>query len=360
MKIKSTLLVVLLFALFACTKVEDPKVAKATQLLEQLKEESESMGWTATISIDGKTVLSKGFGWGNYEQQVPVYPGKTKFRIGSISKSLTAAALGILMEEGKIDLDAPVQKYAPYFPQKEYPVTTRQVAGHQAGIRHYNPGEFYSSKFYPTVNSGLDIFMNDSLLFEPGTKYSYSSYGFNLLSAAIEGASGEEFLKYMKERVFDPLGMTETRAEFMDSLIVYRAGYYSMEGGKSINARYVDNSYKWAGGGFISTSEDLVKFGNALLENKLFSEKTKIELVTPQKLKNGEATDYGLGFFSGTDEFGRFYYGHGGGSVGGCGNLIIYPAEKMVIAVITNDTRAKVGDELHQLAEIFLGEEESE
>jgi len=339
----------------SCVK-ENPNVAEAEKLIEQLKMESESVGWTCTVSVEGKNVFSKGFGLANYEQQVPVFPNKTKFRIGSISKSLTGAALGILIEQGKIDLDAPVQKYAPYFPKKEYMITTRHVAGHTAGIRHYKPGEFYSSKFYPTVNEGLDIFMKDTLLFEPGTAYSYSSYGFNLLSAAIEGTSGKDFLQFINKEVFEPLGMTETKAEFMDSLILFRAGYYSMANGKIINAPYVDNSYKWAGGGFISTSEDLVKFGNAMLENKLFSEKTKIELVTPQILKNGKATQYGMGFFSGTDEFGRFYYGHGGGSVGGCGNLIIYPEGKVVVAVITNDTRAKVGDDLHKLAELFLGD----
>ena len=355
MKKLTYLFILLLFVISAC-KTEDPRVAEAEKLIERLKEESESVGWTATVSVKGETVFSKGFGLGNYEQEVPVYPDKTKFRIGSISKALCGAALGILIEEGRIDLDAPVQQYAPYFPEKKYTLTTRQVAGHIAGIRHYNHGEFYSSKFYPTVNSGLDIFMNDTLLFEPGTAYSYSSYGFNLLSAAIEGASGQDFLSFMQERVFDPLEMTETRAEYMDSLILYRAGYYSMAEGKTINAPYVDNSYKWAGGGFISCSEDLVKFGNALLENKLFSSETLMALVTPQKLTDGSATEYGMGFFTGTDAFGRFYFGHGGGSVGGCGNFLVYPEEKIVIAVITNDTRAKVGDDLHRLADIFAGE----
>ncbi len=354
---KSMITILLLGTLFLCAcQTEDPKQKELEEYIEQLRTESESVGWTATVSVDGATVFSKGFGLGNYEQQVPVYPGKTKFRIGSISKALTAAALGVLIEEGKIDLDAPVQKYAPYFPEKKYAMTTRQVAGHQAGIRHYNGDEFLSSKYYPTVNEGLEIFMNDTLLFEPGTAYRYTSYGFNLLSAVIEGAAGEDFLRFMQTRVFDPLGMTETLAEHMDSLILYRAGYYDMAEGKVINAPYVDNSYKWAGGGFISTSEDLVKFGNAMLQNTLFSEEVKQQLVTPQSLKNGEKTEYGMGFFSGVDEYGRPYYGHGGGSVGGCSNLIIYPEEKMVVAVITNDTRAKVGKELHKVAEIILGE----
>ncbi|WP_052671190.1 serine hydrolase domain-containing protein [Draconibacterium sediminis] len=351
------LLILLLFIGTSCAK-EDPKIKEVKDYIEQLRVESESVGWTATVSIDNEIVLSKGFGLGHYEQQVPVYPRKTKFRIGSISKALTAAGLGILIEEGKIDLDAPVQKYVPDFPEKKYEITTRQVAGHLAGIRHYNGDEFLSSKYYPTVRDGLEIFMNDTLLFEPGTKYSYSSYGFNLLSAVMEGASGEEFLHFMQTRVFDPLEMTETTAERMDSLILFRAGYYDMNEGKVINAPFVDNSYKWAGGGFISTSADLVKFGNAMLNNTLFTEEVKQQLITPQTLKNGEKTNYGMGFSSGTDEFGREYYGHGGGSIGGCSNLIIYPEEKMVVAVITNDSRAKVGNELHKIAEILLGEKQ--
>ncbi|WP_340114727.1 serine hydrolase domain-containing protein [Maribellus mangrovi] len=354
-KLLPVIFITLLF-LSACEKT-DPRIAKAEDYIEQLRVESESVGWTATVSVDNEIVFSTGFGLGNYEQQVPVYPGKTKFRIGSISKALTAAGLGILIEEGKIDLDAPVQKYVPYWPKERYEITTRQVAGHQAGIRHYRNQEFLSSKFYPTVRDGLEIFMNDTLLFEPGTKYSYSSYGFNLLSAIMEGASGEEFLHFMQTRVFDPLEMTETTAERMDSLIIYRAGFYDMDHGKVINAPYVDNSYKWAGGGFISTSEDLAKFGNAMLNNTLFSEEVKQQLITPQTLVNGDKTNYGMGFSSGTDEFGRNYYGHGGGSVGGCSNLIIYPEENMVVAVITNDTRAKVGGELHKIADILLGEE---
>ncbi len=111
-------------------------------------------------------------------------------------------------------------------------------------------------------------------------------------------------------------------------------------------------------GADLSPAEDLVKFGNAMLNNTLFSAEVKEALITPQKLKDGTQTEYGLGFFSGTDEFGREYYGHGGGLVGGCSNLIIYPQEKMVVAVITNDTRVRVGNELHKIAKILLSEEQ--
>jgi len=349
--------ILILFLFNACNQ-SDTKLVETENYIDSLRIASESVGWTATVTVDGTTVLSKGFGLGNYEQQVPVYPDKTKFRIGSISKALTAAGLGILIKEGSIDLDAPIQKYLPDYPQKKYEITTRQVAGHLAGIRHYRNEEFLSSVYYPTVKDGLKIFMNDTLLFEPGTAYSYSSYGFNLLSAIMESASGEEFLHFMQTRVFDPLGMKETVAEHMDSLIIYRAGYYDMSNGKVINAPYVDNSYKWAGGGFISTSEDLAKFGNAMLNNMLFPEEIKLQLVTSQTLSDGKKTGYGMGFFSGVNEFGRPWYGHSGGSIGGCGNLLIYPDVNMVVAVITNDTNALIGKDLHKIPELILGEKQ--
>lgn len=351
---KNLVAILFFFVIVSCEK-EEENVKNAINYLAQLKTESESLGWTATVSSNGRIILSEGLGWGNVEQQVPVFPDKTKFRIGSISKSLTAAALGILIEEGKIELDAPVQKYVPDFPKKKYPITVRQVAGHIAGIRHYNGEEFLSANYYKTVSEGLEIFKNDSLLFEPGTRYNYSSYGFNLISAVIEGASGEDFLSFMKNHVFLPLEMNETVPDRNDSLIIYRSGFYSMENGKDINAPYVDNSYKWAGGGFLSSSEDLVKFGNAMLTNTLFSAAIKDLLITSQMLNNGTETGYGMGFFTGTDEFGRQYYGHGGGSIGGCGNLIIYPEINMVVAVITNDSRAKVGREIFKVAEILVG-----
>jgi len=354
MKLYFSIFLLLFVILTGCEQV-DPKITKAEKIIQQLKDEGQSVGWAVTVSIDGKIVMSEGFGYGNLEQQTPVYPDKTRFRIGSISKALTAAGLGVLIEQGKIDLDDPVQKYVPDFPAKKYPVTVRQVAGHLAGIRHYNGDEFMSSKHYETVSEGLDIFKNDTLLFEPGTKYSYSSYGFNLLSAVMEGDSGEEFLQYMKNHVFDPLKMTQTVPEYHDSIIFNRSGCYTTENGNDVNTPYVDNSYKWAGGGFLSTSEDLVTFGNAMLNNILFSEAVTKELTTSQKTSDGKESGYGMGFATRTTSFGRNYYGHTGGSVGGTSNLMIFPENKMVIAAVTNDSNSKVKD-LDQLAELFFTE----
>ena len=301
-----------------------------------------------------KIVWSAGFGLADIEQNVPVRPGRTKFRIGSVAKPLTATGMAILYEKGKLDFDQPVQKYAPPFPQKRWPITVRQVAGHLAGIRHYRGQEFLSVKHYPTVDAGLEIFKNDTLLFEPGTNYSYSSYGWNLLSAVVEGSSGEDFLPFMSKNVFRAMGMKNTVADQIDSIVVDRSRYYRLQDGKIINCRPVDNSYKWAGGGFVSTSEDLIQFAFAYLNATILKRETIDLLWQSQKKSNGQLTHYGIGWSIGTDTQGRKWVGHGGGSVGGTTFFRIYPKQGVVIAIITNMSGMRYGDLPNDLAAIFL------
>src|SRR2546426_9120253 len=146
-------------------------------------------GVQVAVAVNGKLVWSEGCGYADAERQQPV-TRETQFRIGSVSKPLTATAVVLLYERGKLDLDAPVQRYVPSFPDKGYPITTRQLAGHLAGIRHYRGDEFVLNRRFGSVGEGLTIFQDDSLLFPPGTRFSYSSYGWNLISAVIEGAAG--------------------------------------------------------------------------------------------------------------------------------------------------------------------------
>lgn len=328
-------------------------VEASRALIDSLMRARNIPGLSIAVSVDGETVWSEGFGYAHVEQGTPVLP-TTKFRIGSISKSVTAAALAQLYEAGKLDLDAPVQRYVPSFPQKRWPITVRQVAGHIAGIRHYRGQEFLDDRRYETVLSGLEIFQDDTLLFEPGTKYSYSTYGWNLLSAVVEGASGEQFLPYMREHVFRPLGMRQTVADHTDSIIPGRTGFYQRAADSSvINAPFVDNSYKWAGGGFLSTPEDLLRFANAHLESGFLRPET-IELFwTSQRTRDGELTNYGIGW-SVRERGGRQMVSHGGGSVGGNCLLLIYPDEKVVLAVTTNISSAGFGAVPLRIAEMFL------
>ena len=164
-------------------------------------------GFAIAVAVNGRIVWSEAFGYADLDAKRPA-TAATQFRIGSVSKPLTAAAIAQLFETGKLDIDAPVQRYVPSFPDKAAPITTRLVGGHLAGIRHYQGAEFTLNRRFATVAEGLSVFANDSLLFPPGTRFSYSSYGFNLLSAVVEGASHEEFLAYMSRHVFGPLHMT--------------------------------------------------------------------------------------------------------------------------------------------------------
>lgn len=191
-------------------------IDESIRLLDSLLSAQKIPGIDAAISIDGTTVWSRGFGFADLEHMTPVKPGETRFRIGSVSKPLTTAALGKLLDAGKIDLNAAVQTFVPYFPIKKYPFTVKQLAGHIAGIRHYRGDEFLSSRNYNSVQSSLTIFQDDTLLFEPGTDYSYSSYGYSLLSAVIEGASGESFLPFIQREVFNALDMRNTSPDKND------------------------------------------------------------------------------------------------------------------------------------------------
>ena len=264
-----------------------------------------------------------------------------KFRVGSIANPMTAAAVAQLYDEGRIDLDAPIQRYVPAFPEKAHPITTRQLGGHLAGIRHYKGGENRIRDPYATVVDGLAIFKDDPLLHEPGTAFSYSSYGFNLLSAVVEGASGHEFLTYMGDVVFRPLGMNDTVADFVTSIIPQRAGFYTRDAdGHVVNAPFVNNSYKWAGGGFLSTTEDLLRFANAHLGDGYISDAAKRLLFTEQQTREGEGVGYGFGWFIQTEPDGQQLLYHSGGSVGGTSLLVMRPDAQVVVVGLINLTQA--------------------
>src|SRR5881227_4243532 len=185
-------------------------------------------GLQVAVGVDGKLVWSEGFGYADLARKAPV-TAETQFRIGSVSKPLTATAVALLYEQGKLDLDTPVQRYVPSFPDKGYPITTRQLAGHLAGIRHYRDREFFQTRHFATVRDGLAIFQDDSLLFPPGTRFSYSSYGWNLVSAVVEGVAGEDFLPYISAHVFRPLGLTHTAPDRTDSVIPDRTQFYDAD-----------------------------------------------------------------------------------------------------------------------------------
>jgi serine beta-lactamase-like protein LACTB, mitochondrial len=303
-------------------------------------------GISVAVAVDGKLVWAEGFGLADLEQCVPVTPN-TKFRIGSTSKPLTSAGAALLYDEGRLDLDAPIQRYVPSFPDKGQVITTRELLGQLAGIRHYNAAEeVENQKRYASVTDSLARFKDDPLIAGPGTKWRYSTYGYVLVSAVIEGASGQDFLAFMHDRVFLPLGMTNTEADVNDRIILNRARWYNLASdGSYRNSPYADLSYKWAGGGFLSTAEDLVRFGSALLKAGFLKQDTLALIFSPQKTSSGEKikVKYGLGWEihdAGDPDPGNHgamrRFEHGGGAVGSSSVLIIYPDQNVVIAWLQN------------------------
>src|SRR4051812_24334150 len=179
---KRTRLVVLVFLL--CCASFAQQAADATARVDAAVSEFQSKhlapAITVAVAVDGKIVYSKAVGMADLENNVKATP-ETLIRTGSIAKPISAAAALTLVDAGKLDLDAPVQKYCPAFPQKQWTITTRQVLGHLSGIRHYRGDDFASTKHYASMTDSLAMFANDPLLFEPGTKYQYSTYGYTLL-----------------------------------------------------------------------------------------------------------------------------------------------------------------------------------
>ncbi|OZC01786.1 serine hydrolase domain-containing protein [Rubricoccus marinus] len=295
-------------------------------------------GMAIAVSVDGATVWSEGFGLADLEQRVPVTT-ETRFRIASVSKPMTAVAVAQLVEAGALDVDAPVQTYVPAFPEKRWAVTTRALGGHLAGIRHYQGDEYFLARPFGSVGEALTVFSADTLMYAPGTAYAYSSYGWNLISAVVEGASGEPFLNYMERRVFAPLGMAHTAADQPSALIPNRARPYERQGEAFANAPYVDNSVKWAGGGFLSTPEDLLRLGAYVTADTLGT-RSRALLFTEQTTASGEGVSYGFGWALGTDARGRDVVSHSGGAVGGTSLLWVVPEAGVVVAAAMNLTGA--------------------
>lgn len=262
-----------------------------------------------------------------------------------------------LVEQGRVSLDDPVQKYVPAFPDKIVTVTLRHILTHTSGIRHYKPAENPSQKLFDSIADAIAIFKDDPLLFTPGTKYSYSSYAYNLIAGVIEKASGLTFEAYMQEKVWGPAGMKETRLEHPPEIVPNRARQY-LRGGDGpgvVNAPYADLSIKWAGGGIISTVEDLLRFHIALDEGKLVRRETLEQMYTPATLNDGSKIDYALGWRIQTDQQGRRWISHSGGATGGSTFLLRDPERKLAVAIMCNvESAGNLGALARQVADAVL------
>ena len=295
------------------------------------------------------------FGYSDLENQVPAKP-ETAYRLGSVSKPLTAAAVLLLVEQGKMDLDAEIQTYVPYFPKKKWPVTVRQLLGHLGGISHYKNYEKEGRiKEHKNTREAIAIFESFDLVAEPGTKYSYSSYGYNLLAAAVEGASGIPFGQFMKQNVWGPLDMKATRLDDPSDLIPNRARGYRLLNGRIANSEFVDISSRLGGGGTRSTVPDMLRFAQAVATQKLLSKQSTDVTFTSMTTRDGRYIDYSAGWRTDPAN-GHFFLRHSGSQQETATILYCFPELRLAIAAAVNQEDAGATVFARRLFELMSGE----
>jgi serine beta-lactamase-like protein LACTB, mitochondrial len=319
-------------------------------------------GLSVAVGIGGGIVWAEGFGFADLEKRVPVTPNH-RFRIGTASTVLTSAAAGLLLEQGRLTLDELIQTYVPAFPRKQWPVTLRQLMGHTAGVKSDggDEGPLFSEHCERPVEA-LPHFAESSLQFEPGTRYRYSNYGWIVVSAAIEAAADQPFLTFMRERIFDPLGMRDTLADSAAKPIPDRATFYFPRFAADPTyglhlMRDLDYSCYAGSSVFLSTPSDLVRFGMAINSGKLLQRATVQLLQTPQRLPSGEETGYGLGWDLETVTLAGQQTraaGHDGASLGGMvASFITFPEHGIAVAVMSNISYADTPAVALKIAQAF-------
>jgi serine beta-lactamase-like protein LACTB, mitochondrial len=292
-------------------------------------------GLSIGVVRDRELRWSAGYGLSDVENTVPATP-ITVYRLASVSKPITAAAVLRLVEQGRMDLDAPIQRYVPAFPDKPWPITARQLLSHQSGIRNWTDEEFHNTRRFQSLTEALAPFKDDALLFEPGTRTQYTSYGFTLLGAAVESAGGAPFVEQLRAGVFEPASMESARDDDVFAIIPHRAeGYWRRPDGTLLNAPLSDTSNRMPGGGLVATAEDVARFASALQRGLLLKPETLQMALTSQKLRGGRTTGYGLGWVVGRRGARREAY-HVGGQPQVSTVLYMQPDAGVAVAILAN------------------------
>jgi CubicO group peptidase (beta-lactamase class C family) len=336
-------------------------VEQARKIVRTGLTEQNLPGVSVAVGVGGELVWAEGFGWADLETHAPVSPDMA-FRLGTASKVLTSAAVGLLLEKNRLELDEVIQTYVPAFPEKKWRVTLRQLLGHLAGVVNDEGDEEPLSVRCDSTVDGLERFASTPLLFEPGTRYNFSNYGWIAVSAAVEAAANEPFVAFMRTQVFEPLGMDHTRADTDLGAIPDRATFYFPK--FAADPRYgpqapseLDYSCFAGSAAFLTTPSDLVRFGLAIDNGKLLQPATVQLLQTSQRLASGEETGYGLGWDIETIALAgetRRMVGHDGEVMGGTvASFMTFREQGIVVAVMSNTSFADTAALAASVAQAF-------
>lgn len=325
--------------------------AEADAWLEQARVALNAPALSAAVSIDGEIVWAGAAGYADLDSLTPVTLD-TAFRVGSSSKPVTAIGMGTLIEAGRVDLDAPASDYVARLSPPLADITTRQAMSHSAGVREYGACvcfpvlEYYSRTHYRTQRAALRPFEHDELLFAPGTGFSYSSYGYNLAGAVIEGVTGAPFGDFMQDGVFDPLGMTDTHLDDgppHDGDATYYE-VYPVEGVVWQKRVFrTDNTNRLPSGGVVASPSDMTRLGAQYIAPTLIESAARDTLIAPQSLANGDPMPQGyrLGIRAWreapTPDGGTsLLLNHHGTAYGATSYFAIWPEYGLVVSAVIN------------------------
>lgn len=319
------------------TRAQTPKES-ADLIVESLISEDIVVGLVAGYSVNGEIKWQSALGYSDRESKINMELN-TITRPASIAKSMTAIAVMQLVEQKLIDLDAPIQTYIPDYPaQEKTQITTRHLLSHTSGIAGYKNGkEAQTTKNYTTLAKAVDIFKNRKLLFEPGSRYSYTTYGYTVLGLLIEKVSGLTFEQYMQKNIWDKAGMKHTGIEKFGTTIAGKSKlYHRVKKGKLKKSTPNNLSNRIPGGGFYITLEDMFLFGHAVLNNTLVSQST-LDLMRQHHSLEKEANAYGFGWFLYNPKPNEgAIIGHSGEQSGSASQLFIIPSTKTVVVILAN------------------------
>ena len=305
-------------------------VAHARQLARTLVAKDNLPGLSLAVAVNGDIAWAEGFGYADLDDHRPITP-ITRFRLGALSKPLTSVAVARLRDQGRLDLDAPVQRYVPAYPVKAWPITTRQLLGDVAGVQRIrgDNNDAMPTQHCDSVDEAVGLLTDDPLGFQPGTEHRYSIWGWTLVSAVVQGAAGDPFGRAMEREVFEPLGMTRTVPAETENLTGSAHG----------NDRGPDYSCLAGGGAFLSTPSDLVRLGSAMLKPGFLRAETIAEFQRPTRLTSGATTTYALGWTVASAQLGGRsvrVVSHRGSPAGGTVTLLTFPDLGLAVAVAAN------------------------
>lgn len=357
------LLFLTMFILFACSNENPQRIISHKYLDPIIKARKEVIvqksmdfipGLSIAVSVDNKLVWSEGMGYASENLEVPA-SRETKYRIGDISEIFTALSYNMLVNKGILQPDSSIQHYIPDFPVKKWKITLRNLVDHSSGIRIATETELHEANYWLTIQRGLTKFMSDSLQFKPGYIQQKSIYNYILLGAAIERAVNEDFSKVVDKLVIDTLGLKNTVPDNTFIVIKGKSDFFDHNYiSQVINATSIDLQYSLPANGFLSTAEDLNKLGNAFIYPGCISDSLKAQTFRSDKFESHAPARWVNGWFISSDKSGKKIYACNSKIVGSGSSLLIYPADKLVVAVTTNLTDKYGGMDIFKIAQYFI------